>query len=358
MTDKVTTYLRRRENGYYYIGTRRNGKVNWQSTGTKVKNEALQIYKNGNYILDIADEHVKENEGKAPLLTELPEIVKTHLKGTIADGTLTLYLSSLNLFINLMKQHSIEIRKENSRVTDITLNDVEAYKILREKAGVHLSSINTELRNLKAIFNRCKKWNYIQSNPFIGVALFKIKAVSRPYLTKEEAQKLFDNAEQPFSDMFQFACYTGCRIGEVLNLKWADIDYENNRIRVGGTEESATKSNKIRYVPILDNVKELLQRQPHSKISDFVFTNKNGFKLLEWNVSNKFKIAVKKAGLNKELVFHSCRHTFCSWAAQSGMALNTLKEIVGHSTTLLLEQVYAHLNDEFKQNEMKKLRSI
>jgi len=358
MTDKVTTYLRRRENGYYYVGTRRNGKVNWQSTGTKVKSEALKIFKDGNFVLDLADEHVKENEGKAPLLSELPDLVKTHLKGTLADGTLALYLSSLNSFINLIKQHSIALHSDNSRVTDITINDVEAYKIHRQKAGVNLASINTELRNLKAIFNRCIKWNYIKTNPFIGVAHFKIKTVARPYLTKEEAQKLFESAEQPFSDMFQFAAYTGCRIGEVLNLKFADIDFETNRIRIGGTEESATKSNKIRYVPMLDNVRELLHRQPKSKVSDYVFTNKNGYKLLEWNVSNKFKAAVKKAGLNHKLVFHSLRHTFCSWAAQSGMSLNTLKEIVGHSNTLLLESVYAHLNDEFKQNEMKRLRSI
>jgi len=144
------------------------------------------------------------------------------------------------------------------------------------------------------------------------------------------------------------------RQGELLNLRWSEVDFIKNNISV-----TISKNNKPRKVPMNSTVRNVLndmylKRNPNIP---YVFVNKNGNKFSRFGRFRKaFRDAVKVAGISN-FVFHDCRHTFASYMIMSGSDLLTLKEILGHLTLKMVER-YAHLSDKHKQKAVDQLCNI
>ena len=151
-------------------------------------------------------------------------------------------------------------------ISDITDKDIENYKLHRKietmampkNAGkreqdISFRSVNMEISILHNFFNYCIKCGYIDKNPASGIK--RLNELSRlKTLSDEDINKLISGSTNKLTrDLITFLIYTGCRKGEALNLKWDDVDLQNNVIAIKGT-----KTKYDRYIPISKPLKAIL----------------------------------------------------------------------------------------------------
>jgi len=106
---------------------------------------------------------------------------------------------------------------------DINNIHIEYYKKNRLADGVTHATINRELACLRSIFNKAIEWKVLTQNP-PKILLYKENNQRVRYLTEEEATLLINLAPEPLKSIIVVALNTGMRRGEILNLKWEDID--------------------------------------------------------------------------------------------------------------------------------------
>jgi len=130
------------------------------------------------------------------------------------------------------------------------------------------------------------------------------------------------------------AIHTGCRRGEVLSLRWKDIDFKERRMLL-----ETTKNNERRVVPMNDTLYGVLKALPVHLGSELVFPEVEGRQL-----SLAFHRACKRAGL-KDFRFHDLRHSFASYLTMGGENLRTVQTLLGHKD-LRMTMRYSHLSPE------------
>ena len=238
---------------------------------------------------------------------------------------------------------------QNISLYNITSDKIENYRLNRKleimsmsknkgkrESEISLRSVNIEISELSHFFNYCIKKNYLAKNPCAGVK--KLNELSRlKTLSDEDINKLINGATNKLTkDLITFLIYTGCRKGEALNLKWDDVDLQNNVISIKGT-----KTKYDRYIPVSKPLKELLTGIEKKDDCLYVF-NKNGVKI--GNFRKSFLTACKNAGL-KDMHIHDLRHVFASKMVMNGTSLYITGELLGHRTTEMTKR-YSHLVPE------------
>lgn len=134
------------------------------------------------------------------------------------------------------------------------------------------------------------------------------------------------------------ALSTGMRQGEIMNLKWSDVDLKTNRVVL-----HETKNDERRVVPLLGHAKEQLKE--HAKIrrldTDLVFPGRN--KKRPMFIRTPWLEVVKAAGI-EDLRFHDLRHSAASYMLMSGATLGEIAELLGHKTLQMVKR-YSHLSE-------------
>jgi len=234
---------------------------------------------------------------------------------------------------------------------DITSEMINDYVALRQNEKKKPSTINRELACLKTIFSKAIEWGYTSHNPVLQVKLFNEDDYKRErYLTKEELQRLVDVCKSPLKEMVIVAYMTGMRRGEILNLKFEDIDFSHNIIQVKNS-----KSGKRRFIPMNRTLANLLMEiKQKNGNSPYVFASRKGDPRKDFRCS--FTEALRKANI-KNFRFHDLRHTCASHLVTSGIDLLTVKELLGHSS-LEMTMRYAHLSPDFKRKAVDILDGV
>lgn len=186
-------------------------------------------------------------------------------------------------------------------------------------------------------------------------------------LKKAEGYKIYHKARN--LALFSFLLYTGIRRGEVVKIRWKDIDFINNVISVTG------KGNKTRVIPLLPDLKqqlysyrdiiEQMNNAGYNVKSEYLFrsekinrkTNKKDKPMTGKNVEVIIKEICAASGIKKNITPHNIRHTFASYAIKNKMNLPSLSDILGHANLSTTLNIYAHeISMEEKKREMKKVR--
>ena len=142
------------------------------------------------------------------------------------------------------------------------------------------------------------------------------------FLTKDEEDRLYKALPEFLKPIVTTALQTGMRKGEILNLKWSNIDFE-----YGFIELLKTKSGKARKIPISDKLKQVLNKQ--DKNNQYVFMNpETGLPYVD--IKKSFNKAMEKAGI-KNFRFHDLRHTVATRLVEKGIDLLVVMDILGHS---------------------------
>lgn len=222
---------------------------------------------------------------------------------------------------------------------EITPFLVEKFRTERAK-DVSGATVNRNLACLKCIFNKAIAWNkYNGYNPVKGIKFFKEQARLR-FLEQEEIVILLANCDEHLRPIVIVALHTGMRKGEVLNLKWNDVDFKRNVIYL-----YQTKNEEKREVRMNEEAKTTLIKIKKHPDSSYIFCNKDGKPY--GDIKKSFFTAIKKSGIIN-FHFHDLRHTFASHLVMSGVDLNTVRELLGHKT-LDMTLRYSHLSPDHKQ---------
>ena len=153
------------------------------------------------------------------------------------------------------------------------------------------------------------------------------------------------------ADLVRFLSFGGFRKGEAKKITWADCDFEKENIRVAGDTETGTKNWLVRYVPMIEEMRLLLQRlrteRPNAKPSDSV--------MLVSECQGALTRACKTIGI-KRITHHDLRHLFATLCIESDVDIPTVSKWLGHQDGgALAMKVYGHLRDEHSNSMAKKV---
>lgn len=162
------------------------------------------------------------------------------------------------------------------------------------------------------------------------------------FLTRDEYKKLSGIIAQKHPHHLQsfiVSVYTGMRWSEQFSLKWAQVDLEDRKIHL-----PHTKNGTPRVVPLNSVALAALEEQqaavPHEP-SDLVFPLPGPWASWKWWL----RPCLAAAKIGDEYVWHSNRHTFCSWLAMAGASIKEIQELAGHKT-ITMSARYAHLSKD------------
>lgn len=209
-------------------------------------------------------------------------------------------------------------------------------------SGLKGSTINRYMATLRVAFTvALKEWGWVAENPFSRVRQEKESPPIVRFLSPEERSQLLTTSQEHSNKniypIVLIALSTGMRQGEILGMRWSDIDFKRKTIII-----PKTKNGSIRVVPLVGKAAtELKKLSKVRKINNsFVFcgTNDEPLKFPE----NAWREA--KTGINN-FRFHDCRHSAASELAMNGASLHEIAAVLGHKT-LQMVQRYAHLSEQ------------
>lgn len=267
------------------------------------------------------------------------------------------YQASIRVSFN----HLLRFFPSAKLLSDLTYKDAEDFVIDLKKRVP--KGYMVYFRNLKAALNKAVDWDYIFENPFQKVKIQKRQRV-KPTTISEEAMLMICEGinNSTVRKIVQTGFYTGCRLGEIVNLSWTNVNM-NERIIEIGDGSFTTKTKEQRVIPINDFVFGVLKKLKRGDVETFrrkdveagreyVFRKENGFPYSGDYVSKCFKRGVRKAGLSEEVHFHTLRHSFASYLVQKGVGIITIQELLGHKS-VTTTQIYAHTNLETLRKAIK-----
>lgn len=235
----------------------------------------------------------------------------------------------------------------------VSKKQIQEY-IQKRTEEVEPATVNHEMKRLRHMMNKAVEWGYLKENPCKGIKNLKEPPGRIRYLTPEELEKLLTycdpssllanphNKGRVFSKLLcaflkpivLIGIHTGLRRGEILSLKWKDIDFKERRILI-----ETTKNNERRVVPINDALYGVFKSLPVHLGTDLVFPEVTGLQL-----TVAFRRACERAGI-KDFKFHDLRHTFASYLTMGGVNLRTVQTLLGHKD-LRMTMRYSHLSPE------------
>ena len=200
----------------------------------------------------------------------------------------------------------------------------------------HVIGIIKRVSNFAVNKRLCRGLDFKPTSP-------KVNNLKTEFLSEEQIRALFkaiDEDPHPYAGpMMKIALFTGMRRGELLKLRWADIDFERGFIKIrdpkGGMDQT---------IPLNDAARGVLKSLPRTG-ADFVFPRKAEGQRA--NMNHQIKGIKKRAGLPKDFrPLHGLRHHYASMLASSGKVdLYVLQKLLTHKSPIMTQR-YAHLRDE------------
>lgn len=268
---------------------------------------------------------------------------KQYLEYSKANKAFSTYNRQDRISINRLKPYFKE-----KYIFEITPQMIECYKAKRLKT-VSPASVNRELATLKNMFTMAIKWRYLKTNPSKEVKSLKEPPGRVRYLKPEEVKALYESCAGYLKSIVVTALNTGMRKGELQELKWANVDFRNQKITVINA-----KNNESRIIPINKTLYNELHPLSKSSKGEYIFSDRNGRPY--GDIKKSFLKALEKAKIN-DFRFHDLRHTFGSYLVMQGVDLKTVQQILGHKD-IRMTMRYAHLSPEYVQKAVETLDSL
>ncbi|MFN8258124.1 MAG: site-specific integrase [Bacteroidales bacterium] len=266
-----------------------------------------------------------------------------------------------NYSLETNKTYSTQISKLQQFKSKILFSDINNSFIQRYKDYMvndlknNLNTANKSLSMLKTFVNWAIQEKLIRENPFDNVKISKGKG-KREHLSFSELELLENlnkkNILHPGQlnvlHYFLFVCYTGLRYTDIKNLKFSNI---KKRLLNGKetmfVELKMHKTGLDVSIPIIHKALELMPKK--------IIDQQKVFKVLSNQKTNEhLKEIIIIAGIDKNITFHSARHTLATTGLEKGIPIEVISKILGH-TEIKMTQIYAKVNDGLKYQEMQKL---
>jgi len=264
----------------------------------------------------------------------------------VARNTIEAYERDIERYLQFLEG------QEKLQSVQITQFDIEVFLEKLHKLHLSSSSISRNLSAIRSFHRFLIGEGAAESDPTANITVPKPWMKLPEVLDVQDVENLINqpdlSSEKGIRDraILEFLYATGVRVSELVNLKLADIIWNEEFIRVLG------KGNKIRYIPVgqsaLKWVKEYelnVRRRLAAlgKSGDKVFLNRFGKKLSRQSVWKILKEYAAKAGIQKFISPHSLRHSFATHLLEGGADLRAVQEMLGHAD-IITTQIYTHLD--------------
>ncbi|HBQ48154.1 MAG TPA: hypothetical protein DD728_04580 [Hyphomonas atlantica] len=267
----------------------------------------------------------------------------------------------------------------NFHLDEISRELIDNWRAKRRQSGASASTINRNISVIKAILSKAVEWDQIKFHPLAGLKPLRVDK-NKPIrtLSDDERQRLFDTLAARdeelkakrrscndwrrqrrynlypeltfFGDhltpIVMTAYHTGMRRGEILSLKWEDIDFGRAQLLVRG---ETSKTAQSRVIPLNDQLAEILKnwREQSEECTGHVFPAPDGGRMDK--LRNSWTSLRKRAGL-MDFRFHDLRADFASRLVNSGVSLPVAQRLLGHSSPVITMKFYAAVsNDNLRQ---------
>lgn len=245
------------------------------------------------------------------------------------------------------------IQSENINYKNLEYSDIRFYLMyLKEQRKDDNSSINRKLSALRGFYKFLANEKIVKTNVFSLVNGPKKSKKLPRYFEYNELEEMFLVPDvsiplgQRDSLLLEMLYATGCRVGELVNIKVADIDLGRRNILILG------KGNKERYVTYGEYCEEALKRylsDGYKKLNkdnlEYLFINNNGGVLTERGVRFILDRIIKQTCINKNISPHMIRHSFATHLLNEGCDLLTVQKLLGHES-IKATQIYTHVTTD------------
>lgn len=375
---------KRRSNGEGNIRKRKDGRWEGRYTAGRDPITGKQIFKN---VLGKTQAEVKEKLKKALEECKKVDITRTG-KYTVAGwmeewfenvAKLKVRPSSHQTYrgyidhhiapnigkIPLEKLSTMDLQKLYRKL--MNKGRVERIEAERQPKGLSAKTVRNINQVISSAMDFAVAQKIIAENPCKAVALPKVEHKEMQTIPTEQLQAFLKEAkESDVYEMYYIELATGLRRGELLGLKWTDIDWKNGIIKVrrsiarvnGEIMESTLKTkNSYRAVSISPQAIEVLKQQKAKTNDQYVFPSPNGGPISPDSVNNMLKRVLARAGIPK-VRFHDLRHTFATIALQNGVDIKTVSGMLGHFSAGFTLDTYAHVTTSAQKEAAEALGQV
>lgn len=304
---------------------------------------------------------------------DVQKLVYDHLflnvKLQVSLGTFERYMSLYNTHV---KNSSIA----NRNIKHIMQAELQAY--FNSKNDKSIKSLSMLKFILAQAFDFAVSNHIIRVNPMSGISLPKSNYESRnlQVLTLSEQKSYMKLAtDSYYNTLFVVALNTGMRVGELIALKWENVDLDQGLIRVRetsrlvkeyndqgeGIDKVVTKEPKTkagnRDIPIHSGLRNMLKKfklKSGAFDTGCVFTNKHGAQVSYDSIAKAHKLICEKAQI-RNVTFHCLRHTFATRLIEQGVDAKTVSLLLGHTDIKITLNLYTHSTDDTKKTAIEKL---
>tara|TARA_B100001057_G_scaffold382754_2_gene388871 strand:- start:13094 stop:13969 length:876 start_codon:yes stop_codon:yes gene_type:complete len=260
----------------------------------------------------------------------------------LSENTVISYETDLNQFLSFYKEYST-----SQKIEKVDKRTIRSWIVKLSLSNLSAKSINRKIASLKSFFKFLVKRDLIKKNPSSHVTSLKTDQKIPTFIKEKDINFLFKNIDvkedctgQRDLLILELLYGTGIRISELINIKISDINFAKKEIKVIG------KRNKERIIPLHNNAiyqtKKYLQlAEKEGYKNQYLLFTKKGEKIYSMLINRIVKKHLSTLIKSKKYNPHLLRHTFATHILNKGGDLNSIKDLLGHSS-LAATQVYTH----------------
>lgn len=320
----------------------------------------------------------------------------THTFNYVADEWINHYSRNAKISSVRAREKAIYHAKQqfgNRSIQTITKRDYQAFvdDISTRFSKNYVDSI---VSSTNLIFKYALDMKIIAKSPIEGIKRTKFKptvedleqnSLQQKFLEKDELFEFLSvakNHHKPLNsfELFTFLAYSGMRAGEVLALKWSDIDYEECTVSITKTYYNPNNNKKnyqiltpktessIGKISIDPNVIKLLQdykvnvqdkwKNELYVDNDFIFTDNNGYPLVIKKLSQWIQAIMLQTNIDKNITTHSFRYTHCSLLIEAGVHIKEIQERLRHKDIQTTMNIYASITKSYKKDASQRFSNL
>lgn len=278
--------------------------------------------------------------------------IENHIKPNIGD-------------IPIEKLTSLQLQKFYRRL--LTEGRVPRIESENQPKGLSAKTVRNINQVISSAMDMAVKHKLILSNPTDGCELPKVEHKEMHTIHAEQLGAFLREAkESGVYELYYLDLATGLRRGELLGLKWEDVDLTHGVIHVrrqvyridGEVKEVPLKTkNAYRNISISKDAVEMLKEMEKHRISEYVFPSPTGGPISPDSVLNMLHRVLKRAGL-PAVRFHDLRHTFATLALQNGVDIKTVSGMLGHFSAGFTLDTYAHVTTAAQKEAANTMGSV
>lgn len=268
----------------------------------------------------------------------------------------------------------------NIKLKDLRIDQIQSLYIKETENGTSPKMVQYIHSVLRRSLNFAVRWGLLVRNPAIGAIRPKLSRKEMMTLDSDQVRTFLSAAKGSRNEaLFWVAVSTGLREGEILGLKWSDLDWKTKRLQVkrqvqrlsgGGLILTEPKSAAGKRMIILSSAtvavlqKHLNSQQDEKMLireywqeNDLIFPSTIGTPLDPSNMSRDFKRTLEMAGL-PNIRFHDLRHTAATLMLLQGTHPKIVQERLGHSNISLTMDTYSHVLPSMQEEAAEKMDEI